>query len=85
MNRLDGKGYPDGLAGNQISLDAQIVCIADAYDAMNSDRPYRKGLGMEESVRRLRQDAGTQFNPKLVEAFVRALEAEVDQTSKEVK
>lgn len=77
--RLDGRGYPDGLAGNQISLDAQIVCIADAYDAMNSDRPYRKGLGMEESVRRLRQDAGTQFNPKLVEAFIKALEAEKEE------
>jgi putative nucleotidyltransferase with HDIG domain len=83
--RLDGKGYPDGLSGDRISTDAQIVCIADAYDAMNSDRPYRKGLGMAESVARLRKDAGTQFNPKLVEAFVRALEAEADQTSKEVK
>jgi len=43
---------------------------------MNSDRPYRKGLGMEESVKRLRQDSGTQFNPTLVEAFVKALEKE---------
>lgn len=83
--RLDGKGYPDGLTGPQISNDAQIVCIADAYDAMNSDRPYRKGLGMEESVRRLRKDSGTQFNPNLVEAFVRALEAEAVQASKEDK
>ncbi|HBE72859.1 MAG TPA: hypothetical protein DDW31_01965 [candidate division Zixibacteria bacterium] len=82
--RLDGRGYPDGLSGSQISTDAQIVCIADAYDAMNSDRPYRKGLGMEESVRRLRKDAGTQFNPALVEAFVRSLEAEADN-GKEVR
>jgi len=74
--RLDGRGYPDGLSGNQINRDALIVCIADAYDAMNSDRPYRKGLGMEESVRRLRKDAGSQFNAAIVEAFVRSLELE---------
>lgn len=74
--RLDGKGYPDGLAGEKISRDAQIVCICDAYDAMNSDRPYRKGLGMAESVKRLRQSTGTQFNPTMVEAFVAALEKE---------
>jgi len=74
--KLDGKGYPAGLSGEQVPLDAQIICVGDSYDAMNSDRPYRKGLGMEESVRRLRQDSGTQFNPKLVEAFVIALEKE---------
>jgi putative nucleotidyltransferase with HDIG domain len=74
--KLDGKGYPAGLSGDQVPMDAQIICVGDSYDAMNSDRPYRKGLGMEESVRRLRQDSGTQFNPKLVEAFVSALENE---------
>lgn len=74
--KLDGKGYPAGLSGEQVPMDAQIICVGDSYDAMNSDRPYRKGLGMEESVRRLRQDSGTQFNPKLVEAFVAALEKE---------
>ncbi|MDQ7797553.1 MAG: GAF domain-containing protein [Candidatus Edwardsbacteria bacterium] len=74
--KLDGKGYPAGLSGDQVPMDAQIICVGDSYDAMNSDRPYRKGLGMEESVRRLRQDSGTQFNPKLVEAFVSALEKE---------
>lgn len=74
--KLDGRGYPAGLAGDQVPMDAQIICVGDSYDAMNSDRPYRKGLGMEESVRRLRQDSGTQFNPALVEAFVKALEKE---------
>lgn len=74
--RLDGRGYPDKLTGDKITPDAQIVCIADAYDAMNSDRPYRKGLGMAESVARLRKDAGTQFNARMVEAFVTALEKE---------
>jgi len=74
--KLDGRGYPAGLAGDQVPMDAQIICVGDSYDAMNSDRPYRKGLGMEESVKRLRQDAGTQFNPTLVEAFVKALEKE---------
>lgn len=74
--KLDGKGYPAGLSGDKVPMDAQIICVGDSYDAMNSDRPYRKGLGMEESVRRLRQDSGTQFNPTLVEAFVKALEKE---------
>jgi putative nucleotidyltransferase with HDIG domain len=77
--KLDGRGYPAGLAGDQVPMDAQIICVGDSYDAMNSDRPYRKGLGMEESVRRLRQDSGTQFNPALVEAFVKALEKEAQK------
>jgi len=83
--RLDGRGYPDGLSGDRITTDAQIVCIADSYDAMNSDRPYRKGLGMEESVRRLRKDAGTQFNGAIVEAFVRGLEKEAQGQAEEAK
>jgi putative nucleotidyltransferase with HDIG domain len=74
--KLNGRGYPLGLTGDKIPLDAQIICIVDSYDAMNSDRPYRKGLGMEESVRRLRQDSGTHYNASLVEAFVKALENE---------
>ncbi len=77
--KLNGRGYPAGLSGDQVPMDAQIICVGDSYDAMNSDRPYRKGLGMEESVRRLRQDSGTQFNPALVEAFVKALEKEAGQ------
>jgi len=71
--RLDGKGYPDGLGSGKIPRDAQIICVADAYDAMTSDRPYRKGMPREVAFERLRKDANAQFAPELVEALVRAL------------
>lgn len=71
--RLDGKGYPDGLGGAKVPRDAQIICVADAYDAMTSDRPYRKGLSQEVAFERLRKDSNTQFAPELVEALIRAL------------
>lgn len=68
--RWDGKGYPDGLQGNAIHLFARIVCIADVYHAMTSDRPYRKALTQEEAIDELIRTKGTQFDPKLVDAFV---------------
>jgi len=71
--RYDGKGYPDGLKGDEISTPAQIVCVADAYDAMTSDRAYRFTLSMQEGITRLKKGAGTQFNPKIVDAFVSVL------------
>ncbi|WZL74187.1 diguanylate cyclase [Clostridiaceae bacterium 35-E11] len=72
--RWDGKGYPDQLAGESISLYARIVCIADAYHAMTSDRPYRKALTEEEALKELRKNKGLQFEPKLVDKFVEAIE-----------
>ncbi|TMK84823.1 MAG: diguanylate cyclase, partial [Actinobacteria bacterium] len=69
--RWDGKGYPDGLAGEAIPLEARIVFVCDAYHAMTSDRPYRSALARTEAVRRLKLAAGTQFDPEVVEAFVR--------------
>ncbi|MDQ7821207.1 MAG: HD domain-containing protein [Candidatus Eremiobacteraeota bacterium] len=72
--KWDGKGYPDGLAGEETPLAARIVCITDAYDAMVSDRPYRKGMGVEEAVAELRKCGGTHFDPRLVEAFLRVVE-----------
>ncbi len=68
--RWDGKGYPQGLKGNDIPLGAQIMAVADSYDAMTSDRPYRKGLPPEEAMRRLGQGAGTQFNADIVAYFM---------------
>jgi len=68
--RWDGRGYPEGLAGEAIPLDARIVCIADAYGAMVDDRPYRKGLGYETACSILQKGAGLQFDPHLVEIFV---------------
>jgi HD-GYP domain-containing protein (c-di-GMP phosphodiesterase class II) len=72
--RIDGKGYPLGLKGNEISLHARIMCVADAFDAMTSMRSYKKGMTMKEAVEEMRRYAGTQFDPKVVETFVRALE-----------
>ncbi|GAH06384.1 unnamed protein product, partial [marine sediment metagenome] len=60
----NGKGYPDGLSGENIPLGARILAVADAYDAMKSDRPYRKALTEETAIQELRQGSGTQFEPK---------------------
>ena len=67
----DGTGYPWQLAGNQIPRDARVIHVADAYDAMTSDRPYRKGMTPEQAVSILKANAGTQFDPDVVAAFVR--------------
>jgi len=68
--RWDGKGYPDGLKGDQIPLAARVVSIADAFDAMTTDRPYRKARSFEEAVGELRKGVGTQFDPQLVKVFI---------------
>jgi putative two-component system response regulator len=68
--RLDGRGYPDGLKGDQIPLLVRIVSVADVYDAVRSDRPYRVGLAREECLAILTKDAaGGGLDPQLVEAF----------------
>lgn len=66
----DGKGYPDGLAGENIPLTARIVTVADSFDAMTTDRPYRKALSIAEAVRRIEESAGVQFDPRLAKVFV---------------
>ena len=68
--RFDGKGYPDGLPGNAIPLGAQVVAHADTYDAMTSDRPYRKGMRPEVAVQRIAEASGTQFDPAITGIFV---------------
>ena len=69
----DGSGYPDGLAGEQIPLGARIISVCDAFDAMVSDRPYRGGRSTAEALAELRTNAGTQFDPAVVEAFEQAV------------
>jgi HD-GYP domain-containing protein (c-di-GMP phosphodiesterase class II) len=68
--RWDGTGYPRGLAGEEIPLGAQIFPLCDAFDAMTSDRPYRKALFTETALGEIRRGAGTQFRPDAVEAFL---------------
>jgi diguanylate cyclase (GGDEF)-like protein len=73
--RWDGLGYPDGKSGTDIPVEARVVLVCDAFHAMVTDRPYRDRLPHEEAVRRLRESAGTQFDPTTVSAFVRLYEA----------
>lgn len=68
--RWDGSGYPEGLAGDRIPLGARIIAVADAYHAMTSDRPYRQALSRDTALDALRHEAGKQFDPRIVEAFL---------------
>ena len=72
--RWDGKGYPEGLAGQNIPLLSRMIALVDAYDAMVNDRAYRKGLEPEKAQEEIRNNAGTQFDPVLVEEFLKMLE-----------
>jgi HD-GYP domain-containing protein (c-di-GMP phosphodiesterase class II) len=67
-------GYPEGLAGEEIPLGARIVQIIDAWDAMTSDRPYRKAMPKAAAIAELRRQEGTQFDPKFVEIFLRVVD-----------
>ena len=68
--RFDGKGYPKGLKGEQIPLYARIIAIADTYDAMTSNRPYRNALSHKQAIEEIAKCAGSQFDPKLVKIFI---------------
>ncbi|MBI5104052.1 MAG: diguanylate cyclase [Solirubrobacterales bacterium] len=71
--RMDGRGYPDGLAGEAIELEARIIFVADAFEAMTSDRPYRRGLPVDVAAEELRRCAGSQFDPRVVDALLELL------------
>lgn len=79
--KFDGTGYPCGLKGDEIPLNAQIIAIADAYDSLTSTRSYRKGISQERAIQMLEQKIGTQFAPKVVEAF----KAIIDDAMIEIK
>ena len=70
--RFDGKGYPQGLAGENISIKGRLLAVADAFDAMITDRPYRKGLDAEIALKEVVKNTNSQFDPKIVEAFERS-------------
>ena len=69
--RWDGGGYPDGLAGTDIPLEARVLAVADAVSALTTDRPYRKGLGWQAALAEIRRGSGTQFDPEMAAAFLR--------------
>jgi two-component system cell cycle response regulator len=71
--RIDGDGYPDGLAGENILMGSRIIAVCDAFDAMTSARPYRETMSVEAALEELRSHSGTQFDPAVVEAFSRQL------------
>jgi putative nucleotidyltransferase with HDIG domain len=73
--RWDGRGYPDRLAGENIALSARIVCIADVFDALTTDRPYRRAFTIDEALTMMTKDIGTMFDPQLFPRFVRVIRA----------
>jgi HD-GYP domain-containing protein (c-di-GMP phosphodiesterase class II) len=79
--RYDGRGYPDGLKGEDIPFFSRVILIGDTFDAMTSTRPYRKGLSYDIAFNELKEFAGTQFDPKLVDHFINAMKK--DQAKKE--
>ena len=76
-DRYDGTGINQALKGEEISLGARIIAVADTFDAMTSERPYRKAISMEETITEIKRCTGTQFDPKVVEAFLRIPLAEI--------
>ncbi len=82
--RIDGKGYPMGLKGDEICIGAKIIAVVDAFDAMTSKRPYRPALPQSEALAELRAKSGTQFDPIVVEALAQILveEGEIAQKRK---
>jgi len=72
--RIDGRGYPNGLSGDEISLEARIIEVADSFEAMVSNRPYRNALDIDAAIMELKRCAGKQFDPKVVDAFLNVLE-----------
>jgi len=77
--RIDGTGYPAGLRGEDIPLGSRIVCVIDAFDAMVSNRCYRKGMSLQQALHRLRGSSSTQFDPEVVNLFVRIVVPSLSQ------
>ncbi len=72
--KFSAKGYPYGIKGEEIPLPARIIAVADSFDAMTSDRPYRKALSLEAAIKELKDNSGSQFDPDVVKAFIKLIE-----------
>ena len=81
--RYDGKGYPRGLKGEDVPLEARVFAVIDTYDAMTSDRPYRKALSTDTAKEEIVRCSGTQFDPRIVEAFLQIPQSTLDQISEQ--
>ena len=81
--RYDGHGYPYGLSGKDIPLLARIIAVADSFDAMVSDRHYRKALSVEQALEEIKRCSGTQFDPEIVDAFICVIEEQLKRQTKE--
>ena len=79
--RWDGSGYPQGLSGEAIPLSGRIVSIADVFDALTSERPYKKPWPIQDAMREIESQSGRQFDPDLVQAFLRACVEDLNATS----
>ena len=76
QERVDGKGYPTGLTKDEIKKEAAIISVVDAFDAMTSDRPYRKALSLKQAIEELRNNSGTQFDTEIVDVFIDIIQSE---------
>jgi putative nucleotidyltransferase with HDIG domain len=83
--RWDGHGYPDRLAGEAIPMTARILCVADVYDALTTDRPYRKAFDTADALKLMAADSGRAFDPAILDRFIRIMRAEKQRTSGAVK
>jgi len=79
--RIDGNGYPSGLAGEQIPLESRIILVADAFEAITADRPYRQHSSIEQALAELRRHAGSQFDPACVDALRRVIAGEATKAA----
>ena len=82
--RWDGKGYPDGLAGEEIPLAARVFSVADSLDAITTDRPYRSGASLSQARKEIEQGSGTQFDPRVIQALNELSDQELERVRSEI-
>lgn len=80
--KWDGTGYPEGLAGENIPLEGRLLAVVDVFDALTSERPYRKGMPIQEALEIIRKDAGTHFDPRMAEVFIEIQQEKLDKKEK---